>query len=53
MSLINLRNPRLRTYIRQYLGIEKFGEPYATIIEEVFMRENHVLNLIVGIIYVS
>lgn len=45
MSTINLSNPRLRKYIRDVLEIEKYGEPFATLIEEAFIREQYVLEL--------
>ena len=45
MSEINLKNPKLRNYIRGALNINKFGEPFATLLEEVFLREVYVLDL--------
>ena len=43
MSTINLNNPRLRKYIREVLEINRYTEPFATLIEEVFVREQYVL----------
>lgn len=45
MSTINLNNPRLRKYIREVLEINRYTEPFATLIEEVFVREQYVLEL--------
>ncbi len=45
MSEINLKNPKLRNYIRGALNTNKFGEPFATLLEEVFLREVYVLDL--------
>lgn len=45
MADINLKNPKLRKFIRGTLNIEKFGEPFATLLEEVFVREAYVLDL--------
>lgn len=45
MADINLKNPKLRKFIRGALNIEKFGEPFATLLEEVFVRESYVLDL--------
>lgn len=45
MSTINLSNPRLREYIRNFLSLDRFREPFAVLIEEVFVREQYVLNL--------
>jgi len=45
MSVISDNNTRLRRYIKNMIQAERFGEPYATLIIEVFVREQHILEL--------
>lgn len=45
MGTINLQNPKLREYIRRTLEIERYGEPFSALLEEVFVREVYVLDL--------
>lgn len=45
MSTIALENPRLREYIKKTLKVERYGEPFATLLVEVFIREQQVLDL--------
>lgn len=45
MSTIALENPRLREYIKKTLKVERYGEPFATLLVEVFIREQQLLDL--------
>jgi len=45
MSVISDNNTRLRRYIKNMIQAERFCEPYATLIIEVFVREQHILEL--------
>lgn len=45
MADINLKCPKLRSIIRQKLNLERFSEPFQTLIEEAFLRANYVLDL--------
>lgn len=45
MANINLKNPNLRKIIREHLNLKQFDEPFQTLIEEAFLRENYVLDL--------
>lgn len=45
MSEINLNNNKLREYIRDFLSENNYQEPFSTLLEEVFLREQYVLDL--------
>ncbi len=45
MNKIITKNPKLRSFIKQTIGLPRYGEPYDTLVEEVFVREQHVLGL--------
>ena len=43
--IISLNNQRLRNFIKMQLGLPRYGEPFDTLVEETFVREQHVLGL--------
>lgn len=45
MADINLKCPKLRDLIRQKLNLQRFDEPFQTLIEEAFLRASYVLDL--------
>lgn len=45
MGVINLKNDKLRNYIKSVLGTNTYGEPMDTLILEIFLREQYVLDL--------
>lgn len=45
MSKINLNNDKLRGYIKQVLGPNRYGQPWDSLVEEFFLREQYVLSL--------
>ncbi len=43
--IISLNNQRIRNFIKRQIGLPRYGEPFDTLVEETFVREQYVLGL--------